>query len=888
MDRAATPEQPRAAHAAPLAGVATSIALRAEGVRWRGDGQIVRELLAERLPAIEGSIAGSRTTVVKSGPHRAVYRIRLPTGTVFLKHFKIPDWRARIRNVLRRSPAEREAAAAAHVAAAGIETTVSAALGAARRGLFVRDSFLVTHEIANARPLDEVLRERLAVSKQASAPSGAGRFRRNLARALGRLSGRLHRHGLTHGDLHLANILVEALADGALRLSLIDLQRVRRRWRLPFGMARGDLFGLYNSFNGIMGRSDRRRFLAAYWIEAAASDSRLVTLGPGLDRLGRVARRLETFCVRALRREQLQNHRKWQRPHRRLIVADRGWQQARGLSAFGSAAVFKFRDDPDALFQAGTIRFWRRRSQDCRAAVVDLVIAGKTIACDVRETSRPVGWRDLFFLAGWSELRRAWEMGHALARRRISTIRPLLYIQYRTVSCVREFLVAEPVDGMVTLAVFLAHRLPSLSPAEREAWIDRVSRRLAAQIVRMHQFSLVHYKLSTANILVGVEREDTRIQINAAEHIVRRRRIKPNDVVVELAQLEASLACVAEIRLAHRARFLRACFGRQSGAQTRRIWRAVKAKIMATAKSTRGSVRATGAGTGAAARSGTVAQSRGHGTSYARTAIFLIGMAAAVFICAGCQAVDRPVALPVRYSVPGDQLLVLSDFKLQKDHELIRELNTLREQVTGILELPVKRDPVFVYLFNNETEYRRYMNATYPRLPPRSAYFVGTSTELAVYTHWGQNVREDLRHEYTHGLLHSGLKRVPLWLDEGLAEYFEVAGPQPGGLNHDYAQRLSEALTSGWRPDLKRLENLDDSGQMKRADYQESWAWVHFMLNSTPEAKRVLVSYLSELRTNPHPKMISHRLRADVPEYDSRFVSYISQIRPATQTAGAL
>ena len=195
------------------------------------------------------------------------------------------------------------------------------------------------------------------------------------------------------------------------------------------------------------------------------------------------------------------------------------------------------------------------------------------------------------------------------------------------------------------------------------------------------------------------------------------------------------------------------------------------------------------------------------------------------------------MALPVRYSVPGDQLLVLSDFKLPKDHELIRELNGLREQVTTILDLPVKRDPVVVYLFNNETEYRRYMNATYPRLPPRSAYFVGTTTELAVYTHWGQNVREDLRHEYTHGLLHSGLKRVPLWLDEGLAEYFEVAGPKPGGLNHDYAEHLAGAIGSGWRPDMKRLENLDDSAQMKRADYQESWAWVHFLLNSTPEAK---------------------------------------------------
>jgi len=50
----------------------------------------------------------------------------------------------------------------------------------------------------------------------------------------------------------------------------------------------------------------------------------------------------------------------------------------------------------------------------------------------------------------------------------------------------------------------------------------------------------------------------------------------------------------------------------------------------------------------------------------------------------------------------------------------------------------------------------------------------------------------------------------------------------------------------------------------------------------------VLVSYLSELRTNPHPTAISHRLRAVLPEFDSQFASYISQIRADGRAARAL
>jgi hypothetical protein len=177
---------------------------------------------------------------------------------------------------------------------------------------------------------------------------------------------------------------------------------------------------------------------------------------------------------------------------------------------------------------------------------------------------------------------------------------------------------------------------------------------------------------------------------------------------------------------------------------------------------------------------------------------------AGILLTTGCQTIDRPIGLPVSQSVQGEQLLVLSDFKLDKNHELIRELGALRERVGTLLELPLQRDPIVVYLFKSESDYHRYMS-THFGLKSRSAYFMQTSSELAVYAHWGDKVRDDLRHEYTHGLLHSAIKKVPLWLDEGLAEYFEVAGPKPGGINRDYVRRLSVSLARGWQPNLMRL-----------------------------------------------------------------------------------
>jgi hypothetical protein len=228
----------------------------------------------------------------------------------------------------------------------------------------------------------------------------------------------------------------------------------------------------------------------------------------------------------------------------------------------------------------------------------------------------------------------------------------------------------------------------------------------------------------------------------------------------------------------------------------------------------------------------------------------------------GCRSANKTVELPLpaRHSVQADQLVILSDFRLDYDHPLISDLIKLRKEVAETLNLEFEGPPVVVYLFADERKYYDYLKSSYPELPPRRAYFIGTSHELAVYTYWGDRIQEDLRHEFTHGLLHSTLRIVPLWLDEGIAEYFEVVARRPGTLNTNSVQQLSKALKNGWRPNMSRLETLEDVSEMKQADYQESWAWVHFMLHSSPLTKETLLTYLQDLRTDANPGELSDRL----------------------------
>lgn len=258
---------------------------------------------------------------------------------------------------------------------------------------------------------------------------------------------------------------------------------------------------------------------------------------------------------------------------------------------------------------------------------------------------------------------------------------------------------------------------------------------------------------------------------------------------------------------------------------------------------------------------------------------------------AGCHAGStHSVGLPTRHSIRADQLMVLSDFKLAQDHPRIRELIGLRKQISETLGLPLKTEPVVVYLFEDEMDYYQYLNTSHPGLPPRRAYFIGTPQELAVYTYWGDGnrIQEDLRHEYTHGLLHSALETVPLWLDEGLAEYFEVSGPKPGAVHPEYAERLATAIHNGWKPDMERLERLEKVEQMQRADYREAWAWVHFMLHSSPDTKQQLLAYLQDLRSAKPAETLSQRLNHEYPQLDARFLAYLGSLNAMRPTRTAM
>jgi hypothetical protein len=239
-----------------------------------------------------------------------------------------------------------------------------------------------------------------------------------------------------------------------------------------------------------------------------------------------------------------------------------------------------------------------------------------------------------------------------------------------------------------------------------------------------------------------------------------------------------------------------------------------------------------------------------------------------------------PATLPSKYSLRKSQFIFFADVNLDADDPLFNELADLREQLYRELQLPSSNTLIQVYLFEDRDRYDRFMKAGYPDLPRRRAFFVaqpravGGTDELLVYTFRGDRIRQDLRHELTHAMLHSVLKDVPLWLDEGLAEFYELP-PANNGLN---PQHLEQLRKGPFEPNLARLERMHQVVDMSPAEYRESWAWVHLMLRGPADGKTALLAYLQQLRTTASPGPLQPRLTAAVPGLTDALESHLGNL----------
>ncbi len=264
--------------------------------------------------------------------------------------------------------------------------------------------------------------------------------------------------------------------------------------------------------------------------------------------------------------------------------------------------------------------------------------------------------------------------------------------------------------------------------------------------------------------------------------------------------------------------------------------------------------------------------------------LFSVVLCSVIFAC-GCAMLQSPLSSPINtgFSLPGrhavtrGQLAFHSDFPLA-DEPLLNDMAACRDEVGRTLGLPESDEPIHVYVFENAEKYASFMRLRRPGFLQSRAGFKETENRLEVYVQWGERAARDMRHEIVHGCIHSVTPNAPLWLDEGLAEYFEMPGGVGG--NREHLDRLVSKLRAGeWRPDLPRLESLRPGDEMSGADYAESWAWVSYLLHSGDRQRSDLPgTYLRQLRQNGRSEPLSSVLARINERESDEVIMYVQRL----------
>jgi tetratricopeptide (TPR) repeat protein len=234
-------------------------------------------------------------------------------------------------------------------------------------------------------------------------------------------------------------------------------------------------------------------------------------------------------------------------------------------------------------------------------------------------------------------------------------------------------------------------------------------------------------------------------------------------------------------------------------------------------------------------------------------AFWLCGAALAAVGATRLAAGDLPRDTDGWIQLKSANFILWSDASERRTREVAADLEQVRATLAQLspgltLTAPC---PTYIYVFKNGSALGRYPLEFHGHRQEGIAGFF-LRGRWATYMAIDGDPRSDalhvVRHEYVHYLLHNSFSHLPLWLDEGLAEYYgtlhrtgdrvQVGVPMP--------EHIAWLRNNLWTP-LDQLFAVDHSskdyheGIRQGTFYAESWAVTHYLLLGDPARRRQLV-----------------------------------------------
>ncbi|MBO7680818.1 MAG: hypothetical protein J6S75_14260, partial [Thermoguttaceae bacterium] len=233
-----------------------------------------------------------------------------------------------------------------------------------------------------------------------------------------------------------------------------------------------------------------------------------------------------------------------------------------------------------------------------------------------------------------------------------------------------------------------------------------------------------------------------------------------------------------------------------------------------------------------------------------------------------------------------------SDFPVSNIEAFETEILDLQTDLIDYLGVPRPNEKIGLCLFARRESYVAFLREVFPQAPTnRPALYIKDRGPGILFLQVDERLIVNLRHEMTHAILNASLRYVPIWLDEGLAKYFETPRGDRATQNpflDPVADRASSLLVP--IPSLARLEKMTKMEQIGPDQYRDAWAWTHFLIHYSPQTQRLLGRYLYSLRPENRVGMTAARaaeiqkstpmtalLKEEMPDYKRAYKAHFEQ-----------
>ena len=183
--------------------------------------------------------------------------------------------------------------------------------------------------------------------------------------------------------------------------------------------------------------------------------------------------------------------------------------------------------------------------------------------------------------------------------------------------------------------------------------------------------------------------------------------------------------------------------------------------------------------------------------------------------------------------------------------DLWKNVNDVKRELKDLVAVEPNGQLIQIILFRDQGSYLRYLANSIPQSRQRKAIFYRNGDVYQVYAYRSRTLITDLRHEVTHAILHQHLPFLPLWIDEGFAEYLE----EPESFRTESSRTKSARWKArlGWSPSLQSLEAIPNAESMNTDEYRDSWAMICMFLNESDASRQALQDYLAVIHKGEAP-----------------------------------